>query len=356
MSTPDISWPDNIYFMPQQEKEAWILSQLNMLNLHHVKHCSGYANIVNNFFGKNSLEAESLECLPFLTVSLFKLQSLASIPKAEYFKTLSSSGTSGIASSVVLDRETAKRQPRALTAIMKHWLGSARRPMIIIDSCESLHDRANLSARATATAGFSMFGADHFYALDENMQSDDNGLHNFLSEHAGQPLFIFGFTFMVWQWLQQSGGHNDLSNAFLLHGGGWKKLQDQAVSSEVFKHSLQERFNINAVHNYYGMVEQVGSISVACENGYLHPPVFADVLVRDPQTLEVLPLGSVGALQLLSLIPTSYPGHSLLSEDEAIIHGVDDCACGRKGKYFSVFGRLAKAELRGCSDTREMEV
>ena len=31
--------------------------------------------------------------------------------------------------------------------------------------------------------------------------------------------------------------------------------------------------------------------------------------------------------------------------------GIDDCKCGRKGKYFLVHGRIKKAELRGCSDT-----
>jgi hypothetical protein len=33
--------------------------------------------------------------------------------------------------------------------------------------------------------------------------------------------------------------------------------------------------------------------------------------------------------------------------------GEDDCSCGRLGKYFQVHGRLAKAEVRGCSDTHE---
>jgi hypothetical protein len=41
----------------------------------------------------------------------------------------------------------------------------------------------------------------------------------------------------------------------------------------------------------------------------------------------------------------------LLTEDEGIILGEDDCPCGRKGKYFQVNGRLGKSEIRGCSDT-----
>ena len=46
----------------------------------------------------------------------------------------------------------------------------------------------------------------------------------------------------------------------------------------------------------------------------------------------------------------SYPGHSLLTEDEGVLLGEDDCKCGRLGKYFLVLGRVKNAEIRGCSD------
>jgi len=37
-----------------------------------------------------------------------------------------------------------------------------------------------------------------------------------------------------------------------------------------------------------------------------------------------------------------------------VVHGEDDCPCGRKGRYFSVLGRLPQVEMRGCSDTRAL--
>ena len=60
-----------------------------------------------------------------------------------------------------------------------------------------------------------------------------------------------------------------------------------------------------------------------------------------------------GVIQTLSLLPLSYPGHSLLTEDEGSFLGEDDCSCGRYGKYFKIYGRVKNAELRGCSDTYE---
>ena len=55
-------------------------------------------------------------------------------------------------------------------------------------------------------------------------------------------------------------------------------------------------------------------------------------------------------IQLLSVLPTSYPGHNILTEDVGIIMGEDTCACGKKGKYFRIYDRLKKAEVRGCGD------
>jgi len=62
-------------------------------------------------------------------------------------------------------------------------------------------------------------------------------------------------------------------------------------------------------------------------------------------------VGEKGIIETVSVLPGSYPGHVLLTEDEGVILGEDDCPCGRLGKYFKIEGRLQNAELRGCSDT-----
>jgi hypothetical protein len=53
----------------------------------------------------------------------------------------------------------------------------------------------------------------------------------------------------------------------------------------------------------------------------------------------------------MNVLPDSYPGMSILTEDVGEILGVDDCPCGRKGKYFVFRSRLEKSESRGCGDT-----
>jgi hypothetical protein len=211
------------------------------------------------------------------------------------------------------------------------------------------------SARGAGILGLSTFGRDHFYVLDENMEIDIDGLQQFCTRHHGSPILLFGFTFMVWEYfikaLRKAGQQVELDQGVLIHSGGWKKLAERAVDNATFKQALVETCGIRRVHNFYGMVEQTGSVFMECEHGRLHTSIFGDVIVRDAQTWLPLPQGSEGLLEVLSVLPGSYPGHALLTEDVGSIIGEDDCPCGRLGKTISVRGRIAKAELRGCSDT-----
>ena len=122
------------------------------------------------------------------------------------------------------------------------------------------------------------------YLLDEAMRLDVDGLVDFLRQHGNRPFLVFGFTFMVWQHLllQISRLGLDLSNGILIHSGGWKALQAQAVDDRVFKKSFLEETGLRRIHSFYGMVEQVGSVFLEGSDGFLHAPNFADVIVRDP--------------------------------------------------------------------------
>ena len=114
---------------------------------------------------------------------------------------------------------------------------------------------------------------------------------------------------------------------------------------------MKDICGLSRIHDYYGMVEQTGTIYMECEYGHLHASNFSDVLFRNPRDFSLCNKGESGIIQVVSLLPKSYPGHSLLTEDVGRYLGEDDCPCGRKGKYFMVEGRMQKAEIRGCSDT-----
>jgi hypothetical protein len=213
------------------------------------------------------------------------------------------------------------------------------------------------SARGAGILGFSLFGTDRIYALDENMEIDVPALESFLEKHTGKSIMLFGFTSIVWQHfyleLKKHEHKLDLSHGILIHGGGWKKLINQAVSKDEYKNNLRDLCGLNNIHDYYGMVEQTGCIYVECEHAHLHASVFSDIITRRHIDFSPCDFGESGIIQVVSEIPESYPGHSLLTEDEGVIIGEDTCPCGRLGKYFHISGRLKQAEIRGCSDTYE---
>ena len=345
------------YSIPQHEKEQILLEHLHALTRHHQAHCSGYQRLIR-VLHPTGAEPRSLADLPYLPVGLFKSHRLMSIAEDEVFKTLTSSGTTGQqVSRVFLDRTTAQRQTTALARIMTHALGPERLPMILVENSSLLKDRNSFSARGAGVLGMMNFGRNHWYALNDQMELDEPGLKRFLDTYGGRPFLIFGFTFMVWQYLLERVTEGvDLSHGILIHSGGWKKLQDLSVSNAEFSRRFRQKTGLQRIYNFYGMVEQVGSVYLEGDDGYLYAPNFADILIRDPLTWEVLPPGKPGVIQVLSALPFSYPGHSILTEDLGVVHGIDDGGCGRLGKYFSVLGRVPLAELRGCSDIHAAQV
>lgn len=345
------------YSLNKNNKRELLNSYLNSLSKFHYNNCSSYTKMMDviNF---NIDEEDDYTKLPFLPVRLFKMFDLKSIEKEDIIKTMTSSGTSGQAvSKIYLDKETSSNQTKVLTKIVSSFIGKKRTPMIIMDSESIVKDRKLFSARGAGILGFSMFGSKRMYALNDKMELKIDALNEFLEENKGERIFIFGFTFIIYQHfykeLDRLNIKLDLSNSVMIHGGGWKKLINESVSSLKFRESLYRVCGIKSVHDYYGMVEQTGSIFMECEKGHLHAPNFSDIIIRKPHDFSIAKIGEKGIIQVLSILPNSYPGHSLLTEDEGILLGEDDCSCGRLGKYFKIVGRLKNAEIRGCSDTYE---
>ena len=334
------------YSLNQEEKKKLFETKMKELSLFHYKHCDAYRKLCDG------LKTEA----PFLPVRLFKMYDLLSVPKEEVIKVMTSSGTGGQAvSKIFLDKYTAMYQTKVLAKITSEFLGPKRLPMLIIDTKEVIKDRKLFSARGAGILGFSMLGYDITYALDEKMAFNKEEVLCILEKHAGEEILLFGFTFMIWKYfyqvLKESSQVIDLTKGILIHGGGWKKLQATAVDEDMFKKELKSVCGISRIHNYYGMVEQTGSIYMECECGRLHASNFSDITIRNPIDFTECSLGESGLIQLDSLLPWSYPGHRLLTEDLGVLLGEDNCPCGRNGKTFKVLGRIKAAEIRGCSDT-----
>lgn len=349
----------NPYQLNKSDKQAFLNAVLSELTQYHYENCDAYRKMLDAY-GYSPKNTDDFTRIPFLPVRLFKELNLKSITDEAVFKTMTSSGTTGQAvSRIYLDKVTAALQQKILVKIVSDFTGSARMPMLIIDCPSVVKNRAMFSARGAGILGFSIFGADKTYALNDDMEIEIDVVKTFIEKHKGEKILIFGFTFMIWQHfykeLKNKNIKLDLSNAIMIHGGGWKKLVNESVSSEIYKKCLNDICGIKSIHDYYGMVEQTGCIYMECEEGHLHASVFSDVITRRGEDFSQCKTGETGIVEVVSVIPKSYCGHILLTEDEGVILGEDDCKCGRSGKYFKINGRVPNAEIRGCSDTYAAE-
>jgi phenylacetate-coenzyme A ligase PaaK-like adenylate-forming protein len=344
------------YGLQKTEKAALYRNALSSLTLLHYDGCLEYRRILDAY-GIDPHVERAAEEQPMIPVRLFKELELRSVPPENIVKTMTSSGTGGQAvSKIFLDRENAKNQTVALTRIITSFIGKERLPLLIFDTEQVKTDRSMYSARGAGIIGFSTFGVDTTFALDRDMKFDTAKVSAFLEKHSGKPILMFGYTYMIWQYvacaLKERGESLNIPDGLLFHIGGWKKLRDQSVDAKTFNSEVAAACGAVRVYNYYGMAEQLGSVFVECEQGHMHCSVYSDVIIRRLRDFSAAGFNERGLIELLSLLPSSYPGHILLTEDEGEILGEDDCVCGRLGKYFRIHGRVKGAELRGCSDVQ----
>lgn len=339
----------------QIEKENIILPILRNLHKLHYSNNLQYQKISETIF--KSKEINKIEDIPYLPVRMFKEHELLSISRDNVFKILKSSGTtSSKQSQIYLDKPSSVLQSKVLNKLIQSVIGKERLPMLIVDSKNTITDRSIYSARGAGITGMSIFGKDHHYVLDNNFNPDIENTINFLKKYNGLPVLIFGFTFLIWEYLYPIllKFQIDLSKAILIHSGGWKKLEAKSVDNLVFKEKFHLISGLKNIRNFYGMVEQIGTVFIENTLGFLQCPIFTDIIIRNPYNLKPVKNGEVGIIQVISTLPTSYPGHSILTEDLGMI--VDDNSSDLnnwKGKYVVLKGRIQTAELRGCSDTFE---
>lgn len=343
------------------ERRSRLLSLLKQVCAHHMEQCAPYARLC----AKRKVTLESITCLediPYLPASLFKDALMLSIPEEQVFRELQSSATSsGRPSRIGLDKENNRRWTLSMQRMLMERMGDERLRLMVLDEPDVLRRSEVIPARASMTRSMLFMSSGVDTCIDSEkgvLRLDVDKLAAFLDQSAkGEGVMLFGFTFILSLFaikpLLASGQTFDLPNMKIVHAGGWKKLQEQSISQKQLVEDCFKCFGVppENVIDLYGFSEQGGLLYPTCEYGLRHTPAWSEVIVRDPLTLEPLPPGREGLMQFVTPIQTSYPGHSVITEDVGMIHGVDNCPCGRKGTTFTVHGRLDNAtEERGCGD------
>lgn len=124
----------NPYELNREEKEKMLTKELVELTEYHREHCPEYKGMTDAMnYEKDKIK--SYYDLPFYPVRMFKEEELISIDRADLYKTMTSSGTTGQKKSqIFLDRETAMSQQKVMIKILNDYLGNKRIPLLIIDT------------------------------------------------------------------------------------------------------------------------------------------------------------------------------------------------------------------------------
>ena len=344
------------------ETEALFMEALREELAYHYGHNGMYRRFCDRK-GFDPHHPFAMEDVPPVSVSVFKELGfqLSSVPQEDLTLTLQSSATSGVPSTVVLDKTTSRRQGKAMVKVIGEFIGKERKPFLIMDIDPLSASRKLLGARFAAVTGYLKFASKAGYFLRADGQGifyfDVNGIRNFLAAlPPEQPVVVFGFTYILYQHVLKSileSGENIRlpQGSRIIHIGGWKKLESEKIDKELFNGQLASCFGISPtdVIDIYGFTEQMGLNYPDCPCGYKHASSYVKVLARDTVTRKILPSGKEGLLEFVTPVPHSYPGNAVLTDDIGILEE-SPCPYGRPGQRFRIVGRLKKAEVRGCGD------
>ena len=338
------------------KKEKNIYFEKNFFEIikFHQKNCKDYFSILKKLGFQLNKKTKSSDAPP-IPVSIFKDNKLYSCKEKNIVKKLLSSGTTGNKQSqIFLDATNSKVQTKVLVQIMEYFFGKKRMPMLIIDKKFEYKDRTNLLASQAAVNGFSILAKKTYFALHSNGQINLKEIKKFMEEFAGEKKIVFGFTNKIFEFFlekQNLSKNLQFKNCILLHGGGWKKIESKSMDPKKFKSELKKRYNFKKIVNYYGLIEQTGSIFVECNKcDAFKCSIYSDVYVRDENLKIEKQKNKEGLIQLMSLLPSSYPGNNILTEDLGVVCSSKTCKCNFKGKRFKIMGRSKESEIRGCAN------
>ncbi len=358
------------YGLPEEQKRARLLEALHEAYRHHFAHCPAYRRYCERRGLSLDHTFADYAAFPYLPVQAFKENGelLASVDASEIKTRLQSSATSGVPSTVLVDKLTAKRQVRALASVIGEVLGQRRRPFLVLDVDPRRAGPTGLGARGAAVRGFLNLAREARYFMQQGaggLTLDEPAFLAALEEFsaAGEPVCVFGFTFVLYinavkPLLEQSKSFKLPPGSQVIHIGGWKKLVDQGVARDRFNADMHQALGVppESVVDFYGFTEQMGVTYPDSPSGLKCAPAFAEVVVRDPTTFEPVPDGQEGLLEFLTPLPHSYPGIAVLTDDVGVVVQRGAGPDGWQGTHFRILGRAKKAEVRGCGDIMSEKV
>ena len=328
----------------------------------HMKKCPEYAAILENMsFDPESLNTiGDLHKIPPLPTSYLKSYSLLSKPYGKLLVKTTSSGTGGKKTLSGLDYTSGLYFLRLVLKSFKyHNMLSLRRTNYLILGYQP--DESNQTAMAKALKASTVMAPAKkvAYALiceNGEYRIDTEGIISAIVEYGKQkrPVRIIGFPAYLKMLLDELSARNiriELhKNSKIIIGGGWKSFVSEEVSKNELFRLASDAFGISRENfkDHFSTAEHPVSY-ISCANDHFHVPVYSRVIIRDVRTLDPVPPGTPGLLNLVTPLLSSVPYCSIITDDIAVMKNGEECGCGILSPYFELIGRVGMSSVKTCT-------
>lgn len=348
--------------------EARFIAAMRENCLYQYAHCSDYRRILDEagFDPRSIRTMDDLAHLPFLPTLYLKHHKLFSVAPGKLLIKATSSGTSsGVKSEIGFDAGSLLRGLGMVLSVGKyHKLWSARPVHYLIFGFEPARD--NQTAISKTALGFTFFAPalSRTYALRHERgggyRLDMERMKEAFIKYArsGAPVRTIGFpayTYFLLKEMQEAGLKLTLPRGSLVTlGGGWKQFYAQKVEKSEFYKLVWDVLGVpeECVVEFFGAVEHP-ILYTDCRAHHFHTPIYSRVLIRDPDTMEVLPCGQLGLVNLLSPMVRSVPLLSIMTDDIGILHDPiaegHPCPCGETSPWLEIIGRVGVRDIVTCA-------
>ena len=329
---------------------------------YQIAHCMEYAKIAKaqGFSPEQIQGIGDIARLPVLPTALFKHHRLYSMPEHRMLVKATSHGTKGEFSRIGLEPGSLFSGAFMVIRMARTRGLLSPRPVNYIILGYKPHRSNEMAVMKTAYGSTFFAPALHrVFALqykDGQYAADLDGVLDALQRFAKKrhPVRFMGFPSYTW-FLLQMLEERDLSillpkGSKIMLGGGWKQFAREQVDKRVLYDLIRRRLDVDedSIIEFFGAVEHP-ILYTDCPAHHFHVPIYSRVLIRDVRTLEPLPHGQVGLVNLITPMIQAVPVLSVMTDDLGILHDGTDCPCGCKSPYLEIIGRVGLRDIKTCA-------
>ncbi len=347
------------YDAAASEKRFWEAVQES--HTFHYTHCSEYRTISDALRASpEDLRNGGYDAIPFLPTLLFKNHHLFSMPAWRLPIKATSSGTKGRFSRIGFDAGGLLCGLRMVLKIGKRRKLFSPIPVHYVLLGYKPH-RGNATAVTKTAFGATLFAPalSRTYALTYGPDGYKPDLERIIDtllrrSRSRFPIRLMGFpsyTYFVLRTMEERGLSVQLKKGSkILLGGGWKQFYAEQVDKSVLYGLARRVLGIEEcdIVEFFGAVEHP-ILYADCDRHHFHVPAYSRVIIRDVHTLEPVPNGTPGLVNLITPMVRGTPILSVMTDDLGILQNGESCGCGITSPYLEILGRVGLKDIKTCA-------